>query len=103
MVFAYEFARDRAYHFAAIIPAGQGNPFAAMFQSMRRISTAEAANVVARTVDVVTVQRGDTVQSLANRMAFDDAREERFRVLKDRKSTRLNSSHSCASRILSFA
>lgn len=81
MVFAYEFARDRAYHFAAIIPAGQGNPFAAMFQSMRRISTAEAANVVARTVDVVTVQRGDTVQSLANRMAFDDAREERFRVL----------------------
>ena len=81
MVFAYEFASDRAYHFAAIVPAGQTNPFAAMFQSMRRISATEAGNVVARRLDVVTVQRGDTVQSLANRMAYDDAKEERFRVL----------------------
>lgn len=81
VVFAYEFARDRAYHFAAIIPAGQANPFAAMFQSMRRISATEASNVVARRLDVVTVQRGDTVQSLSSRMAYDDAKEERFRVL----------------------
>lgn len=81
VVFAYEFAPDRAYHFAAIFPAGQANPFTAMFQSMRRISAAEAGNVVARRLDVVTVQRGDTVQSLAARMAYDDAKEERFRVL----------------------
>jgi len=48
---------------------------------MRRISAAEAGNVVARRLDVVTVQRGDTVQSLAARMAYDDAKEDRFRVL----------------------
>ena len=52
-----------------------------MFQSMRRISASEAGKVIARRVDVVTVQSGDTVQSLAGRMAYDDAREDRFRVL----------------------
>ena len=48
---------------------------------MRRISSSEAANVVPRRIDVVTVQRGDSVASLAQRMAFDDAKEARFRVL----------------------
>ena len=81
VIFAYEFARDRAYHFAAITPAGRGNTFSAMYQSMRRISQSEAAQVVPRRLDVVTVQRGDTVSGLARRMAYDDAREDRFRVL----------------------
>ncbi|MFZ9395849.1 MAG: M48 family metalloprotease [Erythrobacter sp.] len=80
-VVAYEFARDRAYHFSAITPAGSAGVFDAMFQSMRRISATEAAAVVPRRIDVVTVQRGDTVASLARRMAFDDAQAERFRVL----------------------
>jgi predicted Zn-dependent protease len=81
VVFAYEFANDRAYHFATITPVGRTNPFNSMFQSMRRISVGEASNVIARRVDVVTVQRGDTVQSLAGRMAYENAREDRFRVL----------------------
>jgi len=80
-VYAYEFASDRAFHFAAIVPAGQGSVFFPMFNSMRRISSTEAAAVVPRRIDVVTVQQGDTVASLAARMAFDDAREQRFRVL----------------------
>ncbi|MEM6907223.1 MAG: M48 family metalloprotease [Pseudomonadota bacterium] len=81
VVFAYEFAPNRAYHFSAITPVGGSATFASMFQSMRRISSAEAAQVVPRRIDVVTVQRGDSVSSLARRMAYDQAREERFRVL----------------------
>ncbi len=80
-VFAYEFAPDRAYHFQTITPAGQAGNFNAMYQSMRRISAGEAGSVVPRRVDIVTATRSDTVQSLARRMAFDDAQEARFRVL----------------------
>ncbi|AWW74528.1 peptidase M48 Ste24p [Erythrobacter sp. KY5] len=81
VVFAYEFAPDRAYHFAAITPAGRSSTFTSMYQSMRRISQSEAAQVIPRRIDVVTVQRGDTVASLARRMAYDNGQVERFRVL----------------------
>lgn len=81
VVFAYEFANDRAYHFTAITPAGQSGTFNSMFQSMRRITQAEANAVIPRRIDVVTVQRGDTVAGLARRMAYDSAQVERFRVL----------------------
>ena len=81
VVFAYEFSNDRAYHFQAISQAGRASAFTPMFQSMRRISASEAANVVPRKVDVVTVRAGDTVASLANRMAYTNAQEARFRVL----------------------
>lgn len=81
VVFAYEFARDRAYHFVAIAPAGRSGTFNPMFQSMRRITTAEGNAVVPRKLQVVTVARGDTVASLARRMAYDSAQEDRFRVL----------------------
>lgn len=81
VVFAYEFARDRAYHFVAIAPVGRAATFNAMFQSMRRVTQAEASNVVPKKVQVVTVARGDTVASLAQRMAYPSAQEERFRVL----------------------
>ena len=81
VVFAYEFARDRAFHFAVIAPAGRAGTFNGMFQSMRRITQAEAGAVVPKKLQVVTVARGDTVASLARRMAYDSAQEERFRVL----------------------
>ncbi|MBA4051408.1 MAG: peptidase M48 Ste24p [Erythrobacter sp.] len=81
VVFAYEFARDRAYHFITIAPAGRADIFNPMFQSMRRITAAEAGAVVPRKLQVVTVARGDTVASLSRRMAYDTAQEERFRVL----------------------
>lgn len=80
-VFAYEFARDRAYHFTVIAPAGQAATFNAMFQSMRRVTQSEASAVVPKKLQVVTVQRGDTVANLARRMAYPSAQEERFRVL----------------------
>lgn len=81
VVVGYEFARDRAYHFAAITPAGRAAVFDPMFQSMRRITQAEAGSVVPRRIQVVTVQRGDSVASLARRMDYPTAQVERFRVL----------------------
>jgi predicted Zn-dependent protease len=80
-VVGYEFTRDRAYHFAAITPAGRAAVFNPMFQSMRRITQAEASSVVPRRIQVVTVQRGDSVASLARRMDYPSAQVERFRVL----------------------
>ncbi|HEY7810752.1 MAG TPA: M48 family metalloprotease [Allosphingosinicella sp.] len=81
-IFAYQFASNTAYHFAIITPAGQGvGPFTSMVQSLGRISASEAAAIRPRVIDVVTVARGDTVQSLAARMAYSDMQLERFRVL----------------------
>lgn len=80
-VFAYEFSSDTAYHFAAITPAGQAGVFNSLYQSMRRISASEAGSVVPRRIDVVTAGRGDTVRTLAGRMAYSDGQEARFRVL----------------------
>ena len=81
VVFAYEFSKDRAYHFIALTPAGQASTFTPMFNSMRRVGSSEAAAIVPRRIDVVTVKRGDTIQGLANRMAYDSGKVERFRVL----------------------
>lgn len=87
VVFAYEFARDRAYHFTAITPAGRAAVFNPMFQSFRRITAQQAAQVVPRRLEVVQVRAGDTVQSLSLRMAYDNAQETRFRVLNGLAST----------------
>jgi len=81
VVFAYQFSNNQAFHFVAISQAGRSNVFSPMFNSMRRISESEAAGVIPRVVDVVTVGRNDPVQSLAARMAYTDAQEQRFRVL----------------------
>ncbi|HEX8238809.1 MAG TPA: M48 family metalloprotease [Allosphingosinicella sp.] len=81
-VFAYRWDSDTAYHFAMITPAGSGlGPFAAMVQSLNRISPAQAAAIRPRVIDVVTVGPRDTVATLAARMAYNDYKEERFRVL----------------------
>ncbi|WP_432200638.1 M48 family metalloprotease [Erythrobacter sp. W53] len=87
VVFAYEFANNRAYHFQVITPAGGAEAFNGMFQSMRRITQGEAAGVVPRVVDVVTVGRGDTVSSLSRRMAYSTGQEARFRVLNGLNSS----------------
>lgn len=86
-VIAYDFGNGQAYHFQAITPAGQAAIFNPMFNSMRRISSSEAAQVVPRALDVVTANRTDTVQTLSRRMAYTDAQEARFRVLNGMTST----------------
>ena len=81
VVFAYEFSNNQAFHFVTLSQAGRSSVFSPMFNSMRRISANEAAQVIPRVIDVVTVGSRDTVQSLAARMAYTDAQEQRFRVL----------------------
>lgn len=81
-IFAYQWDSNTAYHFALVTPAGSGlGPFGSMVQSVGRLTASEAAAIRPRVIDVVTVARGDTVQSLANRMAYNDLKVERFRVL----------------------
>lgn len=81
VVFAYDFGGGQTYYYQAITPAGQSGVFTPMFESFRRISASEAAQVVPRVLDIVTVQSGDTVASLSRRMAYDNGQEARFRVL----------------------
>ncbi|MFT3967484.1 MAG: M48 family metalloprotease [Sphingobium sp.] len=81
-VFAYEFGRSTAYHFVTLTRAGTGiGPFAAMVQSMSRLPEAEAAKIRTRRLRVVTVKQGDSIASMAGRMAYDDYPADRFRVL----------------------
>jgi predicted Zn-dependent protease len=49
--------------------------------SFRNLGAAEAAKLRPQRIRVVAVRSGDTVGSLAKRMAFADHQEERFRVL----------------------
>lgn len=78
-VFAYDFGGGKAYHFLLLTAAGQGTgPFSAMVQSMQRLSAQDAAAIKPRRVSVVTVKAGDTVQSLARRMAYGDYQLDRF-------------------------
>lgn len=81
VIFAYAMDSTHAYHFAALAPAGRITAFDPMFASVRRLTTSEAATIRPRKVSVVTVRRGDTVQSLANRMAYPAFQLDRFLVL----------------------
>ena len=85
-VFAYEFSKSQAFHFVTITQAGNAGVFNPMYQSMRRISSAEASAVKARKVVAYTVKSGDTVQSLAARMAYPSYQLERFLVLNSLES-----------------
>ena len=62
-----------------LTPGGTGiGPFAPMVNSLRKITPAEAAAIRPRVIHVVTVAPGDTVQSLASRMAYRDFKLDRF-------------------------
>ena len=81
-VVAYRWDADRVYHFVMITQGGAGiGPFASMVNSLRRITAQEAAAIQPRVIRVVTVAPGDTVNSLAQRMAYRDFRLERFMAL----------------------
>ena len=79
-VFAYQWDATHASHFMTITQAGS-NVFGPMFASMRRLSNSEAAALKPRRLLVVTVKKGDTMQTMASRMAYSDAPLDRFRVL----------------------
>ncbi|HLL59186.1 MAG TPA: LysM peptidoglycan-binding domain-containing protein, partial [Allosphingosinicella sp.] len=81
-VVAYQWDANTAYHFVMLTRGGSGvGPFSPMIGSLRRLAPNEAAAIKPRVLDVVTVRAGDTVQSLANRMAYNDLKLERFLTL----------------------
>jgi predicted Zn-dependent protease len=81
-VVAYQWDPQRVYHFVMITPGGYGTgPFAPMINSLRRVAAEEAAAIRPRIIHVVTVAPGDTVQSLAARMAYRDFQVDRFLAL----------------------
>jgi predicted Zn-dependent protease len=78
-VAAYQWDPQRVYYFVMLTPGGYGvQPFATMINSLRRITPAEAAAIRPRIMHIETVRPGDTVQSLASRMAYRDFKLERF-------------------------
>ena len=79
-VFAYQLSGTLAYHFVTLTQAGS-NPFNSMFQSFSRLSAADAAQIKPRRISIVTAQSGDTVASLARRMAYNNLQSERFMAL----------------------
>ncbi len=73
------------YRFVALKPGGFSDVdrerMAATVDSFTVLSAAEAQRYPATRIRVVTVGAGDTVASLASRMAVDNLREQTFRVL----------------------
>ena len=81
-VMAYRWDRDTVYHFVMLTQAGSGiGPFSTMVESLRRLTPMEAGAIRPRVIDIVTVQPGETAQSLAARMAYRDFKLDRFRSL----------------------
>ena len=78
-VAAYQWDAQRIYYFVMLTPGGYGvAPFAPMINSLRKITPAEAAAIRPRVIHIETVKPGDSIQSLASRMAYRDFRLERF-------------------------
>jgi predicted Zn-dependent protease len=79
---AYQWDPQHIYHFVMLTQGGTGiGPFTPMVNSLRKITQAEAAAIRPRIIHVVSVKPGDTLQSLASRMAYRDFKLDRFLVL----------------------
>ena len=80
-VVAYRFP-SATYTFTLVTPAGSGiGPFQPLLASVAPLSTAEAGAIRGKKISIVTVRQGDTIDSLAARMAFPDYKRERFVTL----------------------
>jgi predicted Zn-dependent protease len=77
----YRWSPDAYYHILATGPVGGAAVFDPLIESVRRLSPAETQSVRSRRVAVVRVGNGDTINSLAARMAYDDDRVNRFLTL----------------------
>lgn len=77
----YRWTPQLALTLVSIAPQGQAAAVAPVAASVRRLSPQEVAAIRTRRIQVVKVAAGDTLQSLANRMAYDDDRMGRFLTL----------------------
>ena len=78
-VAAYQWDPQRIYYFVMLTPGGYGvAPFAPMINSLRKITPTEVAAIRPRVIHIETVRPGESLQSLASRMAYSDFKLERF-------------------------
>jgi predicted Zn-dependent protease len=80
-VAAYRPESGQAFHFLMLAPAGRSDAFDPMIGGFRRLSPTEARTLRGQRIEVTTVRPGETVRTLAERMAFEDLRQERFELL----------------------
>ncbi|MBT5074783.1 MAG: M48 family metalloprotease [Kordiimonadaceae bacterium] len=82
---AIEHSGESAYHFLMLTPQSKFQALSEGLQRMsysfNKISQAEANNIKGRKIRIATAQPGDTVESIAKYMAFDDYKVERFIAL----------------------
>lgn len=87
---AVRWDNQTVYRFLFVTPAnltaGLSEPFRRTTYSLRQLSQSEAAALRPLRLRVVEVRAGDTIASMAGRMAFDDFRRERFMVLNGLQS-----------------
>ena len=83
-VAAYQWDPQHIYHFVMLTQGGTGlGPFQPLVNSLRKITPAEAAAIRPKVIHLLTVAPGDTVQSLASRMAYHDFKLDRFLTLNN--------------------
>jgi predicted Zn-dependent protease len=80
-VVVYQWGPDSFYHLVMLAPAGGLPVFAPLVESVRRLPPGDATATRGRRVKVVRVAPGDTVASLAARMAYNDDKLARFTIL----------------------
>jgi predicted Zn-dependent protease len=78
----YAWSESQSFIYATYDPkAAQAAQHEETAKSFRRLPDAEAAAVKVRRLKVVEIAKGDTLATLAGRMAYADFREERFRLI----------------------
>lgn len=83
-VTAFQGRGREGFHFITAGPGGHERDITSLIQSFRFLSPAEAASLKPRKIDVVTVGPGDTIASMAPRMAVPDHHLDAFLMLNDR-------------------
>lgn len=86
-VVVYQWAPNSFYHLVMLAPAGGLPAFGPLVESVRRLPPGDAAATRGRRVKVVRVAPGDTVASLAARMAYNDDKVARFTILNGISAT----------------
>ncbi len=83
-VAAFQGRGREGFHFITAGPPGHEREITALINSFRLLTREEAASLRPRTIDVVTVKEGDTIASMAQRMAVPDHHLDAFLMLNDR-------------------
>ena len=86
VVAAYDSGLGGAFHFIMVAPpaAEAREALSELFNSFRLLSPAQAAQLRPRVIDVVAVRPGETLRTMASRMAVSELPLETFLMLNDR-------------------